>query len=345
MGVVGRGRGPAGQLDARSPTPGPPCEQRPRAHARRQPDPPDHRDRRRRPARSGGCCSGSTRSRRTTSCSASSRSRPERRPGATPATRRCRRFTGVAHRRRADYVPLGLQRRSTMIVSRILRRALLATALLATATSGALAGDGPDTPAPGAALRPAVPASVDPKVTFEKYTLANGLEVHPRPRQDRAARRGQRLVPRRLGQRGLRQERVRAPVRAHAVPGLEARRRRQALRDPQEDRRRRASTARPTPIARTTTRSCRRTSSRPRCGSRAIGWATCSSRAASTGNGQPRQPDRGRAQRAPAALRQRRRTARRGSRVSAALYPEGHPYRYLTIGKHEDLDRPRRSTT
>ena len=24
--------------------------------------------------------------------------------------------------------------------------------------------------------------------------------------------------------------------------------------------------------------------------------------------------------------------------TAAALYPEGHPYRYLTIGQHEDLE-------
>ena len=66
------------------------------------------------------------------------------------------------------------------------------------------------------------------------------------------------------------QERVRAPVRAHDVPGLEERRRGSALPDPQASSAPSRSTARPTPIARTTTRSCRRTSSRPRCGSRAI---------------------------------------------------------------------------
>ncbi|TMQ15514.1 MAG: FHA domain-containing protein [Deltaproteobacteria bacterium] len=68
------------------------------------------------------------------------------------------------------------------------------------------------------------------------------LPAAERPRGDpgagsgRAAGRGQRLVPRRLGLRGAGQERLRAPVRAHDVPGLEARRRGQALRDPEEHR-------------------------------------------------------------------------------------------------------------
>ena len=49
------------------------------------------------------------------------------------------------------------------------------------------------------------------------------------------------------------------------------------LRDPARRSASTRSTARRTPTARTTTRWCRRTSSRPRCGSRAIAWATCSS--------------------------------------------------------------------
>lgn len=55
-----------------------------------------------------------------------------------------------------------------MIVSKFLRRALIAAALLGTASSGVLAGK-----------RVPVPAQVtsDPKVAFEKYTLPNGLEV------------------------------------------------------------------------------------------------------------------------------------------------------------------------
>ena len=103
--------------------------------------------------------------------------------------------------------------------------------------------------------------------------------------------------------------------------GSQERRRGQALRDPAEDRRRRASTARRTPIARTTSRWCRRTSSRPRCGSRAIAWATCSS--CSTAE-EPRQPDRRRAQRAAPELRQR--AVRQGAvRAVRGAVPRGPP--------------------
>ena len=79
----------------------------------------------------------------------------------------------------------------------------------------------------------------DPKIKFEKFTLPNGLEVILAPDPSVPLVAVERLVPRRLGRRGAGQERLRAPVRAHDVPGLEERRRRQPLRDPAQARRRR----------------------------------------------------------------------------------------------------------
>lgn len=73
-----------------------------------------------------------------------------------------------------------------MPVSKLLRKVAVATTLvsatMALDATVALAGDAakPPAKAPASApaqLRPRVPADVDPKVTFEKYTLANGLEV------------------------------------------------------------------------------------------------------------------------------------------------------------------------
>ena len=77
----------------------------------------------------------------------------------------------------------------------------------------------------------------------------------------------------------------------------------------------------------------RRTSSRPRCGSRAIAWAICSSSL-----------DRSALDNQIDVVRNERRQnydnvpyRKALFALYAAMYPEGHPYRYLTIGKHEDL--------
>ena len=58
-------------------------------------------------------------------------------------------------------------------------------------------------------------------------------------RQAAAARVGESLVSRRAGQRGSRPHRLRAPLRAHDVPGLEARAARHAFQVPRERRRQR----------------------------------------------------------------------------------------------------------
>ena len=62
-----------------------------------------------------------------------------------------------------------------------------------------------------------------PKIDFEKYTLPNGLDVILSRGPPAADGRGQSLVSRRARQRRAGPHRVRAPVRAHDVPGLEAR--------------------------------------------------------------------------------------------------------------------------
>ena len=72
------------------------------------------------------------------------------------------------------------------------------------------------------------------------------------------------LVPRRAGQRDAGPHRLRAPLRAHDVPGLEARRRRHAFQAARSRRRAATSTARPTSIAPTTSRPCPRISSSSR---------------------------------------------------------------------------------
>ena len=77
---------------------------------------------------------------------------------------------------------------------------------------------------------------------------------HPVGGSPAAARRGEPLVSRRSGQRRAGTHRVRAPLRAHDVPGLEARARRLALHAARRRRRAATSTARPTSTARTTSR-------------------------------------------------------------------------------------------
>ncbi|MGN6108004.1 MAG: M16 family metallopeptidase [Kofleriaceae bacterium] len=62
-----------------------------------------------------------------------------------------------------------------MTSSKLWSRAALGVALLATAP--ATAAPGAPLPAPVAALRPPEPKPADPKIAFEKYTLPNGLEV------------------------------------------------------------------------------------------------------------------------------------------------------------------------
>ena len=116
------------------------------------------------------------------------------------------------------------------------------------------------TPVAEAPARPAAKSDI-PKIDFEKYTLPNGLDVilsedHRLP-----------LVAVNLWYHvGPANEepgphRLRASVRAHDVPGLEARAARHALQDSSRAPAAATSTARPTSIARTTSRRCRRTSS------------------------------------------------------------------------------------
>ena len=76
-----------------------------------------------------------------------------------------------------------------------------------------------------AACSPSPPDNGPPvDLQFEKYTLGQRARGHPARGQPAADRGGQPLVSRRPGQRGGGPHRLRAPVRAHDVPGLGPRR-------------------------------------------------------------------------------------------------------------------------
>ncbi len=74
--------------------------------------------------------------------------------------------------------------------------------------------------------RPAAPAASPPatlEVPYRQFQLAKRAQRHHAPRHQCADRHGERLVPRRLGQRAARAHGLRAPVRAPDVRGLEER--------------------------------------------------------------------------------------------------------------------------
>ena len=167
---------------------------------------------------------------------------------------------------------------------------------------------GPSTFADRSDRRPPPPATTCraaadlPQLPFEKYTLPNGLEVilHEDHRMPEVAVNVWYNVGARDEAAGP--HRLRPPVRAHDVPGVEARRRGQALRIPAEGGRLQRQRHDVAPTAPTTTRSSRRISSSSRSGSRATAWASCS-----TGVGfkeTHRQPARRGQERAPPALRE-----------------------------------------
>jgi hypothetical protein len=219
---------------------------------------------------------------------------------------------------------------------RALRRAALALAVVGLVGAAA---------APIALAKRRAPAPHRPGHPPREVRPAQRARGHPhRLTRQRPAGGGQRSgTTSARATRCRRQDRLRAPVRAHAVPGLASTSARiKPLRGAEGHRRHvDRSTAPPTPIAPTTSRWCRRTSSRPRCGSRATAWATCS----------PLLTLR------PASTTRSRWCATSGASATttwpygktrfalyAALYPEGHPYRYLTIGQARGpgLGHPRR---
>ena len=81
------------------------------------------------------------------------------------------------------------------------------------------------------------PPSDIPKLDIEKYTLRERARSDPLRGSSRAARRRRRLVSRRPRARSARPHGLRAPVRAHDVPGLEAHRERRALQAARRRRR------------------------------------------------------------------------------------------------------------
>ena len=149
----------------------------------------------------------------------------------------------------------------------------------------------------------------------------------------RAARHGERLVSRRIGAREARAHRLRAPLRAPDVRGLGAR----------QGRRVRHSCSR-RPAAPTTPRpTTDRTNYYIDVPSNALDLALFleSDRMGYLLDAMSpktrRRPARRREERAARRATRTRRTAWRRSRSHKMLYPEGHPYRWPTIGYMEDL--------
>ena len=147
---------------------------------------------------------------------------------------------------------------------------------------GRLLPDGAEAVAAGGRDARAIRITAAQMLTCGSFTSEHLLhEAHARQRTRRAAargsrvpdRRGQPLVSRRLEERAAGPHRVRAPLRAPDVRRVAAPRPRLSssrCRAPAP-----RSTDRPTPIARTTGKSCRPTRSSWRCGWNRIGWATC----------------------------------------------------------------------
>ena len=127
--------------------------------------------------------------------------------------------------------------------------------------------------------------------------------------------------------------RVRAPVRAHDVPGLEARAAGRALphaRGRRRERLERHDRFRSHQLLRD---ACRRTSSSSRCGSSRTAWDTCSRR--STRPALSNQQDVVRNERRQSVENQPYGIAEEA--VVQTLFPKGHPYYGNVIGSHEDI--------
>ncbi len=190
-----------------------------------------------------------------------------------------------------------------------------------------------DAARPRTAPRRAVPAAGIPRIAVREVHAAERARGDPQPEPHAADGGGEPLVPRRPGERGSRAHRLRAPVRAHDVPELEARAARLAPSRCSKAPAPPTSTARPTTTAPTTSRPSRRTSSSSRCGSSPIAWATCSTRSTR------RRSPTSRTSCATSGGRASR-TSRTGwpkKRWCSTLFPKGHPYYGNVIGSHEDI--------
>ena len=166
----------------------------------------------------------------------------------------------------------------------------------------------------------------------------------PARRPQAADRPREPVVPRRVEEREDRPHRLRAPVRAHDVPGLEERQRRvlrlrrEGRRQPARGRRQRHDQQRPHQLLRdgavgATSRTC--------CGSNRTAWRRCSTRPT---QGKARRAARRRQERAPAGPREpalrplvhvalRERSIRRATRIrgrSSAAWKTSPPRRWTT---------------
>ena len=173
------------------------------------------------------------------------------------------------YNRHTDPVP-GRGRTGTIMMNcRTLARAL---ALTLFAGSTMLAHGHPTGARGGAVCRPGHSASAVRDVHAAERARSDPVAGSPA-----ADRRGQYLVSRRAGQRGPGPHRLRAPVRAHDVPGLEARaaatRTSSCSKRAGAQRHQRHHRFRSHQLLRD---ACRRTSSSWRCGSSPIAWAICS---------------------------------------------------------------------
>ena len=177
-------------------------------------------------------------------------------------------------------------------------------------------------------------AASPPLVQFETYTLPNGLTViltrttGSRPSGSISGTTWGR-------ERDARTQRLRPPLRAPHVPGLEApspatSRTSSPPRGRGQHGPQRHAPKRPHQLLRDPPR---RTASSWRCGWRAIGWPSCS-----TGSTRPSSTPRRRWSATSGARASRTRpTARREVRLVELLFPKPHPYFGAVIGSHEDL--------
>ena len=150
-----------------------------------------------------------------------------------------------------------------------MHRSLLVAAL-ATLTLPAIAG----AQSPASAATKVAAAGI-PDIPYKKFTLKNGLTLLVHEDHKAPIVGGQHLVPRRLQERAPGQDRLRAPVRAPDVQRLRELQRR-LLQGRSNRSARPTSTARPTRIAPTISRTCPCPRSTGSSGSSRTAWATWS---------------------------------------------------------------------
>ena len=176
-----------------------------------------------------------------------------------------------------------------------------------------------------------------PRVSFEKYTLANGLQVILHVDRKLPVVHVKSLVPRGVQGGAPRPHGVRPSLRAPDVRGVGKRARgilqvhRTGGRQPAG---RAASTARRATIGPTTSPPCPRAT-----------WSTCSGWSRT---GSPRWPARSRRRTSRTSARSVRNERRQTTEnqpygrwfelVNEHLYPSDHPYSWPIIGRHEDLE-------